>query len=112
MTVRQPEAQPALSPEMACGKAAGKSTALNIPQPRRPRFCPTSMIVGLTLFKPALRLMAVGKVTEQTVTTTSEVGFARMTYGRHPMCTRSLSAIPFKRTRYESGEGTCSSRSG
>jgi hypothetical protein len=32
------------------------------------------MIVGLTLFKPALRLMAVGKVTEQTVTTTIEVG--------------------------------------
>ena len=74
MMVRQPDAQPALSPEMACGKAAGRSTALNIPQPRRPRFCPTSMIVGLTLFKPALRLMAVGKVTEQTVTTTSEVG--------------------------------------
>ena len=28
-----------------------------------------------------------------------------------PMCTRSLNAIPFKWTRYESGEGLCSSRS-
>jgi hypothetical protein len=46
------------------------------------------MIVGLTLFKPALRLMAVGKVTEQTVTTTSGVKLVsnqKMMSGRRAM---------------------------
>jgi hypothetical protein len=68
MTVRQPLAQPALSPWMAWGKAAGRSTSLNMLQPRRPRFCPTSRRVGLTFLKPSLRSVAMGKTTAQTAT--------------------------------------------
>src|SRR5215218_3912707 len=74
MIVRHPKAQPVLSPLIVCGSAAGINTSLTSLKPRNPRLRPTMRMVGLTVRKPVLTLIAMGHVTALAMTKTSAAG--------------------------------------
>src|SRR5215211_1334809 len=74
MIVRHPKAQPVLSPLIVCGSAAGINTSLTSLKPRNPRLRPTMRMVGLTVRKPVLTLIAMGPVTALAMTKTSATG--------------------------------------
>src|SRR5215207_10277568 len=76
MIVRQPNAQAVLRPEIACGSAAGARTSVISRRDESPMLRPTATIVGLTVLKPVLRLMAIGHAAAFAITKSSAFVFS------------------------------------
>jgi len=70
IAVRQPKAQALFRPVTACGSAAGASTSVTTRKRERPMLRPTATIVGLTVRKPMLRLIAIGQIVESAIVKT------------------------------------------